>query len=123
MERIALGVDLGGTKTEAVVVRLDPLEELARLRAPTDRDRGYEAVLDGTASIARRAAEMAGVDIATVPLGVGMPGGVRRRDGLVKNSNTVCLNGRPFRQDLMRVLGRPIAFDNDANCFTLAEAR
>jgi fructokinase len=50
-----------------------------------------------------------------------MPGGVTRREGLVKNSNTVCLNGRPFRADLERALGRPVAFDNDANCFALAE--
>lgn len=62
----------------------------------------------------------AGVDVARVPIGVGMPGSVTRA-GLVKNSNTVCLNGRPFRQDLARVLGRPIAFENDANCFALAE--
>jgi fructokinase len=41
----------------------------------------------------------------------------------VKNSNTTCLNGRPFRTDLERLVGRFIAFDNDANCFTLAEAR
>jgi fructokinase len=121
MDRIALGVDLGGTKTEAVVVRLEPLEELARFRAPTERELGYDAVLARTADTARQAAAIAGVDVARVPLGVGMPGSVTR-EGLVKNSNTVCLNGRPFRQDLERVLGRPIAFDNDANCFTLAEA-
>ncbi|HEY2513762.1 MAG TPA: ROK family protein [Polyangiaceae bacterium] len=121
-DRIALGVDLGGTKTEAVVVRLDPLTELARLRVPTERDLGYEAVLAGTAEAVRRAAQMAGVDLARVPLGVGMPGSITRREGVVKNSNTVCLNGRPFRQDLARTLGHSIAFDNDANCFALAEA-
>jgi fructokinase len=121
MERIALGVDLGGTKTEAVVVRLDPFAELARLRVPTERDAGYEAVLARTADLARSVASVAGVDVDHVPLGVGMPGAVTRRGGLVKNSNTVCLNGRPFRQDLARALGRPIAFDNDANCFALAE--
>jgi fructokinase len=120
MERIALGVDLGGTKTEAIVVRLDPFEELARVRIPTERDRGYDAVLEGTAAIARRVASMAAVDVARIPLGVGMPGGITRA-GAVKNSNTVCLNGRVFRQDLARALGRPIAFDNDANCFALAE--
>jgi predicted NBD/HSP70 family sugar kinase len=122
MERIALGVDLGGTKTEAVVARLEPLEELARLRVPTERDRGYDAVLATTADVARRAAALAGVDLARVPVGVGMPGSVRR-DGMVKNSNTVCLNGRPFRQDLARALGRDVAFDNDANCFALAETK
>jgi fructokinase len=52
-----------------------------------------------------------------------MPGSITRRDGFVKNSNTVCLNGRPFRTDLMKKVGREIAFENDANCFALAEAR
>src|ERR1700677_1242733 len=120
MNRIALGVDFGGTKIEAVVARLDPLEELARLRVPTERELGYEAVLARTEDAVRRVAGEAGVDVARVLIGVGMPGSVTRA-GLVKNSNTVCLNGRPFRQDLARVLGRPVAFENDANCFALAE--
>src|SRR5690606_35304811 len=58
-----------------------------------------------------------------LPTGLGMPGSVTRREGLVKNSNTVCLNGKPFRQDLGKALGRRIEFENDANCFALAEAR
>ncbi|HEY3593749.1 MAG TPA: ROK family protein, partial [Polyangiaceae bacterium] len=57
-----------------------------------------------------------------VPIGIGMPGAITRA-GVVKNSNTVCLNGRPFHTDLMRLLGRPVQFENDANCFALAEAR
>jgi len=133
VDRIALGVDLGGTKIEAVVLRvgterepasLDELasfEELARVRAPTERDEGYDAVVARTASVVRNVARSAGVDCASVPLGVGMPGGVTRRDGRVKNSNTVCLNGRPFREDLAAALGRPVVFENDANCFALAE--
>jgi fructokinase len=61
------------------------------------------------------------VDLERTPVGMGMPGSITRRGGLVKNSNTLCLNGRPFREDLVRAIGRPIAFDNDANCFALAE--
>jgi fructokinase len=129
MDRIALGIDLGGTKTEAVVARFDsrgdvearPSEELARLRVPTERERGYDAVLAGTVDLARRTAALAGVNVADVPFGIGMPGAVTRREGLIKNSNTVCLNGRPFREDLAKALGKPIAFGNDANCFALAE--
>jgi fructokinase len=121
-DRIALGVDLGGTKTEAVVARLEPRAELARLRVPTAREAGYEAIVAGTADVTRRVAALAGVDLARVPIGVGMPGSITRAAGLVKNSNTVCLNGRPFREDLSRALGRGVAFDNDANCFALAEA-
>jgi fructokinase len=71
----------------------------------------------------RRVAANAGARVDTAPIGVGMPGSVTRREGLVKNSNTTCLNGRPFRADLERTLGRVVAFDNDANCFALAEAR
>jgi len=124
MDRIAVGVDLGGTKIEAVVARLDPArrhyEVLARVRVPTERELGYEAVLARTADTARQVAAEAGVDVAQIPVGIGMPGSVTR-EGLVKNSNTLCLNGRPFREDLARALGRPLASDNDANCFALAE--
>jgi fructokinase len=123
---LAIGVDLGGTKTEAIVVTLQPFAELARLRVPTLREQGYEAVLARTADTVRAVALQAGIRVDEASIGVGMPGSVRRRDGLVKNSNTTCLNGRPFREDLAKALGRsdlsPIAFENDANCFALAEA-
>src|SRR5262249_31750382 len=100
MDRLALCVDLGGTKIEGGAVRLEPFGELARLRVPTERQEGYEAVLDRTARAIRTIAKDAGVEVASIPIGVGMPGGTTRREGLVKNSNTTCLNGRPFRQDL-----------------------
>jgi fructokinase len=119
---IRLGIDMGGTKTEAVVLRRlssAPFEELARVRRPTEAQRGYEHVLEGTATLIEEAARAAG--LAELPLiGVGMPGNVTE-DGLSKNSNATCLNGRPFRADLRARLGRPIAFANDANCFALAE--
>ncbi|HVY46414.1 MAG TPA: ROK family protein [Minicystis sp.] len=117
---LALGVDLGGTKIEVALLARPSGEVLLRTRAPTPRDEGYGAVLAAVAVLVRRAARDAGVDLDRVPLGVGMPGAVTRA-GLVKNSNTTCLNGRPFRADLARTLGRPVAFDNDANCFALAE--
>jgi fructokinase len=121
-----IGVDLGGTKIEAIAARrrLDPpaVEVLHRRRVPTPRERGYDAVLSATLDLIRTMAEASGGDVAHLPIGVGMPGGVTRSEGLVKNSNTVCLNGRPFRDDLATALGRAVAFDNDANCFTLAEA-
>jgi fructokinase len=118
---LALGVDLGGTKIEAVVVRLAPFAELARVRVPTERDQGYEAIVARTADTIRRVARDADFDLEAGAIGVGMPGSVTRRGGLVKNSNTVCLNGRPFREDLTHAVGQPIAFENDANCFALAE--
>ncbi|MRG92034.1 ROK family protein [Polyangium spumosum] len=122
---IAIGVDLGGTKIEAVVLRGADTHAPAveqRRRVPTPRDRGYEAILEAVAKLVRDVAAEAGLDTKEVPLGVGMPGGVTRA-GLVKNANTTCLNGRPFRADLERSLDRSIRFDNDANCFALAEAR
>jgi fructokinase len=125
-ERLALGLDLGGTKMEAAVVRLrgdGGIDVVTRRRVPTDRDRGYEAVLETASDLIRATAESAGGDTRTMPIGVGMPGSITRTEGLVKNSNTVCLNGRPFRSDLSNRLGRPVCFENDANCFALAEAR
>ncbi len=136
-DSLRLGVDLGGTKTEAVVLRLGPAsgaraaepEILARRRVPTGRDAGYEHVLSTVAGLIVDVARDAGLR-APPPIGVGMPGSVtfrtktgeRSSEPLVKNSNTTCLNGRPFRRDLQDRVGRPIAFDNDANCFALAEA-
>src|SRR5579859_4564458 len=124
-----LGVDLGGTKTEAVVLRADDerFDVVARLRVPTERESGYDHVVETVARAIADVTTQAGLD-APPPIGVGMPGNVttRRADGsrsdapLVKNSNTTCLNGRPFRADLVARVGAPITFANDANCFALA---
>lgn len=123
---LVIGVDLGGTKIEAVVARRSAdratLDVVSRRRVPTEADRGYDAVLGATTALLAEIASREHLDLATVPIGMGMPGGTTRRGELVKNCNATCLNGRPFRADLSRALGRPIAFDNDANCFALAEA-
>jgi fructokinase len=125
-ERLRIGVDLGGTKTEAVVVRLgEEPDVLARKRVATARERGYEHIVEATRALVVDVAKEAG--LATLPpIGIGMPGSITTRSGeaLVKNSNTTCLNGRPFRADLARALGSSseVAFANDANCFALAEA-
>ena len=138
-EELRIGVDLGGTKTECVAVRLggpDPLV-VSRRRIPTARDLGYEHIVAQTRALVEDVARDAGIDDvkssagSRVGIGVGMPGSVTTRlaDGrrsdvpLVKNSNTTCLNGRAFRADLCAALGRrDVAFANDANCFALAEA-
>lgn len=127
-----IGIDLGGTKIEGIAVDLsaggsDP-RVLARLRVPTERERGYAHIVETVAQLIFDVATAAGLysagqpPSALPPVGVGMPGSVNRA-GRVKNSNTTCLNGRPFRDDLCRRVGRSIAFSNDANCFALAEAR
>jgi fructokinase len=123
-DSLSVGVDLGGTKTEAVLLRAHedrdpPFEVLHRERVETRAVDGYDAVLADTAALIERVARHA--PGPRPPVGVGMPGGVRRRDNCVKNSNATCLNGRPFREDLQRALGAVIAFENDANCFALAE--
>lgn len=120
---LSIGIDLGGTKTEGAVLRRRDdggFDVALRRRIPTEAHRGYEAILDRVAGFLGEIEAEAGLRPGTIPVGVGMPGGLTR-EGLVKNSNTVCLNGRPFRQDLARRLDRPVVFENDANCFALAE--
>jgi fructokinase len=114
-----LGIDLGGTKIEGVVLdeRLVPCE---RVRVATERERGY-------AHIVERVVEVVMMLRAHAPdarvVGIGTPGSLSARDGTLKNSNTTCLNGRPLRGDLEARLGMPVRLENDANCFALAEAR
>jgi len=122
-DEVRLGIDLGGTKVEGIVLRRKSgegeFETLARVRKPTERERGYEHILDVTAEVLAETEREAGLrDIARV--GIGMPGSVTL-EGLVKNANTTALNGRPFRTDLAARLQRSIVFANDANCFALAE--
>ncbi|MCP4196439.1 MAG: ROK family protein [Proteobacteria bacterium] len=118
-----MGVDLGGTKIEGIVLkgpRQNPTT-LLRKRVSTDADRGYGHIVEQVVNLVQRLGEESGLK-APVPVGIGMPGSITR-EGLVKNSNTVCLNGTRFRSDVAKELGdRPTAFANDANCFALAEA-
>jgi len=116
------GVDLGGTKTEIAVMEAASLRILERHRAATPVSKGYDALLDNMASMIRQTADAAGLPLPDV-VGVAAPGMKDFRTGLHKNSNTTALNGRPFHDDLMRVLGRKVILENDANCFALAETR
>jgi fructokinase len=122
--RAVLGIDLGGTKIEGAVLLLGDgaPRTLARRRIPTLRDEGYEAILVRLTLFVHELVTEAALP-GVPPVGIGMPGSVSRRTGLVKNSNTLCLNGRPFRQDLAAALGVELRFANDANCFALAESR
>ena len=115
----ALGIDLGGTKIEGVVLDAD-LHVVARRRVATERERGYEHILDRVGQVVA-ALRVEAPDVAAV--GIGTPGSESTRTRLLKNSNTTCLNGRPLRADLERRLGLPVVLENDANCFALAEAR
>jgi fructokinase len=113
------GIDLGGTKTEGIV--LDPQDrEVFRERLATDQS-SYEAVLNGVEHLYRRMQEATAG--APHTLGIGTPGSMSRRTELLRNSNTACLNGMPVPRDLRSRLGRHFVLENDANCFALAEAR
>jgi fructokinase len=114
-----IGIDFGGTKIEGIV--LDPAgREIFRKRVETRREDGYERILERIRTLYDELRARDPQQEHT--LGIGTPGAVSPRTGLLKNSNTVCLNGRPLKADLERLLGRPIAIQNDANCFSLAEA-
>jgi fructokinase len=115
---LRFGIDLGGTKTEGVVLDAEGHARF-RERVATDSS-SYDAVLAGVQALYRRMAAAAGD--APHTLGIGTPGAVSARTGLLKNSNTVCLNGMPVARDLRARLGRDFAIENDANCFALAEA-
>jgi fructokinase len=106
-----IGVDLGGTKIEALA--LEGAREVRRRRVPTPRG-DYGATIAAVAALVREMGE------GTV--GVGIPGALSRVTGLVKNANSTWLTGRPLKQDLETALQREVRLENDANCFSLSEA-
>ncbi|MBV8681914.1 MAG: ROK family protein [Caulobacteraceae bacterium] len=114
---IRIGIDFGGTKIEAAA--LDPAGDyVARVRAPNPGE--YSAAIETVVGLVAEAEREAGVTGCTI--GLGMPGSISPRTGLVRNANSVWLNGTPFDRDLAAALGRPIRAQNDANCFALSEA-
>lgn len=120
-----IGIDLGGTKTEALL--LTPAGEVVlRHRTPTPRRddpvQEYAAIRDAVCQLIGDAQRQV-PEGHSATIGVGIPGTIQRDSGLVQNANTTSLSGRPFQKDLETLLGRPIGMENDANCFTLAEAR
>ena len=114
-----IGIDLGGTKIEGIVLD-DQGRELFRKRIETQQELGYRHIL-GSCSRALRELS-AQVQGKPHTFGIGTPGAISPRTGLLKNSNTVCLNGQPIKADLEKLLRRKIGIQNDANCFAMAEA-
>ena len=116
------GIDLGGTKIEGAVLDPDrPAEPLARVRVDTESSQGYDHILRRIRSVLE---ELAATTKLPWPrmVGVGTPGTTEPATGRLKNSNTVCLNGRALAADLAATLGAGCRLANDANCFALAEA-
>jgi fructokinase len=120
LQPIRIGIDLGGTKTEIIVLDGEG-RELLRRRALTPRD-DYAATLAGVVALVDSAER----ELALVPghasVGIGTPGSVSRVTGLLRGSNSIALNGKPIVDDLEQRLGRPLRIGNDANCFALSEA-
>lgn len=114
---IRIGVDFGGTKIEAAALSRDS-RVVARVRESTPE--GYEAGVDTVCRLVAEAERQAGIRAARI--GVGGPGSVSPASGLMRNANSIQMNGRPFPEDLARALGRPVRYANDANCLALSEA-
>ncbi|MCU0803924.1 MAG: ROK family protein [Burkholderiales bacterium] len=112
-----IGVDLGGTKIEAIALD-ETGRALSRQRVATPRD-DYAGTLDAVATLVAAIEREAGT---CDTVGIGTPGAVSARTGRMKNCNSTWLNGRPLAQDLEAALGRPVRIANDANCFALSEA-
>ena len=116
MTHLRIGIDLGGTKIEGVALAPDGSEQ-ARIRIPAPKD-DYEASITALVDLITELERQAG---GRGSVGIGMPGSISPRTGLVQNANSVWLNGRPLNADLARRLGREVRFANDANCFTVSE--
>ena len=113
-----LGIDLGGTKIECAI--LDPSGRvLIRERVPTEAEKGLAHILGNIKKIIDKVT-------TSVPsgfsIGIGTPGSISMKTGLLRNSNTQCLNGQPLKELLEDELKQDVHVENDANCFALAEA-
>ena len=111
-----VGVDLGGTKIESVLLD-DGLDVLKRKRIPTPQN-DYQKILNSISSLVLDVSE----NVSDFSLGICTPGAISKQTGLIKNSNTQCLIGKPLKEDLENQIGKKISMENDANCFAMAEA-
>jgi fructokinase len=112
-----MGIDLGGTKTEVIV--LDPEQRPVYRERVATAAGSYAEILSLLADLVDGIQAKLKLDMS---IGVGIPGAISPRSGLLRNSNTVCMNGQPFLSDLQDRLEREIRIENDANCFALSEA-
>ena len=112
-----IGVDLGGTKTEAILLD-ENLNVLERKRVLTPQN-DYQEIINTISSLVLDVS----VNISDFSLGICTPGAISKQTGLIKNSNTQCLIGKPLKEDLENKLGKKISIENDANCFAMAETK
>ena len=111
-----IGIDLGGTKTEGILIDSNG-KELKRERIKTEKN--YDGTINGILSIINNFEKSFG---NVESIGIGMPGAISSDTALIKNANSIWLNGKPLKKDLEKVLSRKINLENDANCFALSEA-
>jgi fructokinase len=115
------GIDLGGTKIEGVVLDQDDIQNpICRIRIPTEAHNGYHHILEKIGHLVKLMEKETGTNPGVI--GIGTPGTLDPFTRNLKNSNTVCLNGQPLKDDLESILQIPVKIANDANCFALAEA-
>ena len=115
-----LGIDLGGTKIEGIVLKSkENPDEIIRHRINTEEEKGYSQVINNIKSLVNHIENK--INYKFKRLGIGTPGTIDPETGLLKNSNSQCLNGKPIQKDLAKTLDKIIHIQNDANCFALAE--
>ena len=112
-----IGIDLGGTKIEGIALS-DAGDELFRKRVPTPQG-DYPGILQAIAELVANLEAETGQQGS---IGIGTPGALSPATSLMRNSNSVCMNGKPVLDDLQSTLGREVRIANDANCFVLSEA-
>ncbi|MFI5186521.1 MAG: ROK family protein [Chitinophagales bacterium] len=112
------GIDLGGTKIECAVLD-SPLNTIIRKRIATEADKGYPHILSQIKRLVDEVIKETGEQPSSI--GFATPGVSEPETGLMKNCNTVCMNGMPMKNDLEKILSLPVKMANDANCFALAE--
>ena len=113
-----VGIDLGGTKIEGILLN-ENFDEITRKRIPTNQDQGYDSILKSILSLIQ---DLRLKSNSETSIGICTPGIISKDTGLLKNSNTQCLIGKPLKDDLEKMLKQKISMENDANCFALAEA-
>jgi fructokinase len=122
MNLMRLGIDLGGTKIE-IIALTDAGEVVYRQRLATPQG-DYSATLQ----VIKRLVEMAKSELLAsgftddCSIGIGIPGALSLKTGLIKNANSTCLNGQAMQQDIEKLLGQAVRINNDANCMTVSEA-
>ncbi|NQU28185.1 MAG: ROK family protein [Candidatus Marinimicrobia bacterium] len=113
-----IGIDLGGTKIEGILLGPDNTV-LERRRFATNQEDGYKAIVDRITELILQLGKSAGTEYS---VGICTPGAISKSTGTIKNSNTTCLIGQPLQHDLEDKISLPVAMENDANCFAIAEA-